>query len=350
MTRPLRRAVLVALILVMLLAGTMLRSFMFTVDEREMAVTLQFGRPVGTYTEPGLYFKLPIVQQLQRLPKTHQFWVSAPGEVLVDLPTADGKKIEVTPWAVWRITDPVRFVQVLRTVENAQSRVTTFVRGAVRDVVTSYPLVEVVRSTDRVLTYSLVESPQTLPDPVSGAVRPADLAPTQTPVERVKVGRKRLVERIRQLVHDRLAESGEAGLQGGRGIELVDVGISRIEFVEVVREAAFGRLIAFMESIASRHVSEGERRKQEILNRTEAEVQRILGEGSEEANGIRGQVEAEIIGNYARALTETGDFYTFLRTLEVYEQALGDKTRLILSTDSDLLQMLKGPPGVQRRR
>ncbi len=129
--------------------------------------------------------------------------------------------------------------------------------------------------------------------------------------------------------------------EAGRGIELVDVGIARIDFVPAVQEAAFERLIAFMESIASRYTNEGQRRKQEILNQTEAEVQKILGEGKRQANEIRGDVEAEIIQNYAAAIREAGEFYNFIRTLDVYKAALGAKTRLILTTDSPLFELLK---------
>ena len=123
--------------------------------------------------------------------------------------------------------------------------------------------------------------------------------------------------------------------------ELVTVGITRIDFVPKVREAAFDRLIAFMDSIAARYVNEGERRKQEILNRTNADVQRIEGEGSEEANRLRGDVDAEIIDMYAKAINETGEFYNFIRTLEAYSKALKGNTNLILTTDSEFFRLLK---------
>jgi membrane protease subunit HflC len=112
----------------------------------------------------------------------------------------------------------------------------------------------------------------------------------------------------------------------------------------MVREAAFDRLIAFMEAIASYHLNEGERRKQEILNRTEAEVQRILGEGREQSNRLRGEADAEIIDKYAKAIKETGEFYNFVRTLEAYREALAGQTRLILTTESQILRLLQELP------
>ena len=82
-------------------------------------------------------------------------------------------------------------------------------------------------------------------------------------------------------------------------------------------------------------------RKQEILNRTNAEVEKILGEGEQRSNITRGQVDAEIIEEYARAINETGDLYNFLKLLEVYENSLAGGTRLILTTDSELFRLLK---------
>jgi membrane protease subunit HflC len=345
------RRFLAGLSILVLVALVVAWTTFYTISEREQAVVLQFGEPVASRTEPGLYWRLPFVQEVRRLPKTCQFWTGARGEVVVDIPTADGKKIEVTPWVIWRITDPQRFVQVLRTVENGELRVKTFVRGEVRNVISRYNLAEAVRSSNRKLTYSFQVEPKEPGKPPKPGAEGAGPVPSDatSPIvapgseEEIVVGREKVVLKIKEAVRKEMMRT-EEGDQAGRGIEVVDFGIARIEFVPVVREAAFNRLIAFMESIASRYVSDGERRKQEILNRTEAEVQRIAGEGRQEANRIRGQVEADIIDAYAKAIQETGEFYNFIRTLEVYQQALAGNTRLVLTTDSDLLRLLKQGP------
>lgn len=347
-----QRILLGLLTIVLLLLYPLGRAFMFVVNERELAVVLRFGEPVAHYNEPGLFFKMPFVDEVRRLPKSYQFWSAAGGEILTDLPTADGKKVEVTPWAVWHITDPIRFVERLRTMENAETRVQTFVRGEMRDVITTNALAEVVRSTDRKLTYTFQVEPIMEPlAPEEKRRGPQALdtpqVPSETPLmqqpgaaEKIRVGREKIVEQIKGVVQQRLARSDE-GDSGGRGIEVVDVGIARIDFVPVVQQAAFDRLIAFMESIAALHTNDGERRKQEIINRTEAEVQKILGEGQQESNRIRGEVDAEIIDAYAKAISEAGEFYSFVRTLEVYQKALKSNTRLILTTESPLLRLLK---------
>jgi membrane protease subunit HflC len=275
---------------------------------------------------------------VRRLPRTLQFWRGE--EDIVDLPTADGKKIEVSAWALWRIEDPLKFVQALRTVENGQLAVKDRVRAAIRDEITSHDLAEVVRSTSRELTYSFRFELPEMESPSSGREIGDSPKPMQPGVqESIQFGREEIIGQIKDSVRKRLEGQEEGEID--RGVKLVDVGISRLGFVPAVREAAFERLTAFMESIASGYENAGEQRKQEILNQTAAEVEEILGEGEEESNIVRGKVDAEIIEEYAKAITETGDLFNFLRQLEVYEKSLTGQTRLILTTDSELFQLLK---------
>ena len=128
--------------------------FLFIVDERDMAVVLRFGAPKHSYTSPGVYFKVPMIDSVQRIPKVKQFWGDTSYDLLPDLPTKDDKKVELVPWALWRVNDPIVFVQRLRTMSVAEQRVQTIVRSAIRDVVTQYDLEEIVRSTDRPLPAS----------------------------------------------------------------------------------------------------------------------------------------------------------------------------------------------------
>jgi membrane protease subunit HflC len=290
--------------------------------------------------------KLPFIQEVRRLPKTLRFWRSGsgPGEVLEDLPTADGKKIEVSAWAVWRITDPDAFVRNLRTVENGEAAIKVRVRSAVRDVITAHDLEQAVRSTNRELTYTFQDLLHQ--DAARGEAAPEEgavaVAAQPGVTGQVTVGREQIMRMVRDRVTEQLKKSGE-GEAADRGIELVEVGISNIEFVPQVREAAFDRQRAFMESIAAGYSNAGLQRKQEILNMTNAEVERLLGEGEQQSRIIRGEADAENIAKYAAAIKETGDFYEFVRTLEVYQQALKGQTRLVLTTDSDVLRLLKSP-------
>ncbi len=351
MTRRQKLILALAVVLFLLLV-VLIPSVFYVVDQRELAVVLQFGKPVAERTEPGLYPKLPWIQKVHKLPATRQFWGGSADHVLPDLPTRDGKKVDVVPWAVWRIKRPQDFVQRLRQIENAEQRVAQIVRGAVRDAITGYDLIELVRSTDRTLTYTI--TPKRMLEKV--ATTQAQPIPPEAEA-RVTHGRKKILEQIKRSAMQQLAaESGPGekdAAAGGRGIELVDVGIAQIDFVPKVREAAFDRLKAFMESIAALYENEGERLKQEIINRTKAEVQRIEGEGKQRANKTRGEADAEVIEMYAKAIEEAGPFYTFVRTLEAYKLALNQDTRLILTTDSSFLRLLKDlgqpPPPVATR-
>ena len=319
-----------------LIVGILLSSTtLYTVSERELAVVLQFGKPLVTRVKSGVYFKMPFVQEVRRLPKTLQYWQTT--DPVVDLLTADGEKIEVTAWAIWRITDPQAFVQVLRTVENAEiAQIKVKVRAAIRDVITSHTLTDVIRDSDRKLTYTFVSA---LPDSTQPGEEPELPEPETKPTQK-PIGRTKILAMIKERVEQSLRESAN-GDSTDRGIELVDLGVSSISFVPMVRQAAFEKQKAFMESIAARHLNEGERLKQEILNATLRDVEKILGDGEEKSTVTRGEVDAENIERYATAIEATGDFYKFIRTLEVYEKSLHENTRLIMTTNSELFRLLK---------
>jgi membrane protease subunit HflC len=344
-----QRIIAISVIVVLLLLAILIPRTLFTVDERQLAVVVRFGDPVAVYGEKdtGLHVKTPFIDKVRYLPRTYQFWTGAEGEILENLPTADGNKLEITPWAIWRITDAEQFVRTLVTVEAGERRVKQYVRSGVRDEITRNDLSEVVRSdTQRVLKYPIQAAlPAITDEPGARGLEGTDVAPKISgqgrQAETITIGRRKIVESIKQAVAKRLLQADKKDGQSSRGIELVDLGIAKVDFVDIVREAAFDRLIAFWESIAARYTNEGERFKTEIVNRTNAEVQRIEGEGKEEANTKRGEVDAQIITDYAVAIKETGDFYNFIRMLEAYEAVLGSNTRLILTTDSELFRLLK---------
>jgi modulator of FtsH protease HflC len=308
--------------------------FVFILDEREMGVVLRFGAPKHAYTSPGLYFKLPVVDSVARIPKVKQFWGDTSYDMLPDLPTRDDKKIELIPWAVWRVSDPILFVQRLRSMDIASQRVEQIVRSAIRDVITQYDLEEFVRSTNRTLVISSnpVEEEPLLANAPADLVQKAD----DNKPKGVRFGRAEILKRIKAEAQKRLA-SGDAE-NASRGIELLDVGISQSGFVDSVRQKTFDRWISERKAISARNVNEGERLKAAIINETNAEVAKIEGEGQQRANEIRGKTDAEVIQRFAEAVNKTGDFFSFVRTLEAYEKSIQSDTQLILSTDSPFFE------------
>ena len=208
-----RRIASVLVGMTLVLAVPLAETMFYTVNERELAVLLQFGQPVASRTQPGLYFKVPAVQEVLRLPKTLQVWHgTAQDERLVDVPTADGKKVEVTVWAVWRITDPAQFVRTLRTVPNAESRVKEFVRSTARDTITTHNLVEIVRSTNRKMTYTLGLPPEMVARAGEVENKPGGSETDQAMLdfivppeakETVRLGRLKIISQIRDTARDR---------------------------------------------------------------------------------------------------------------------------------------------------
>ncbi len=284
---------------------------------------------------------MPMIDSVQRIPKVKQFWGDTSYDLLPDLPTKDDKKVELVPWALWRVNDPIVFVQRLRTMDVAEQRVQTIVRSAIRDIVTQYDLEEIVRSTDRPLPASdagMNQASEKMADAL-----PADLAiPTASNKPKgVRVGRQEILRRIKDEATRRLAAKGEGNDVGSRGIELLDVGISQIAFVSSVRQKTFERWIAEREAISARNINEGTRLKAAIVNEAKAETARIEGEGQQKANEIKGKTDAEVIKRYADAMQQAGEFFTFVRTLEAYEKSIGPDTQMILSTDSPFFELFK---------
>ncbi len=312
----------------------------YVVDQRQLAVVLRFGEPVRANVNPGLYFKVPFVESVRFLPSVLQFWGDDPTEVLPDLPTKDNKKIEIVPWAVWKVSDPIAFMKRMRTMENAENRVAQFARGAMRDVITKYDLEDLVRSTDREMKMAQLEGGEGELE-ILQTVLPAEELAESTPKTNGLVGRQAILQKINTAARHSLAANVEDAEVGARGIELVDVGISHIDFVETVRRTTFQRWIAERNSFSTHNVKIGEQQKQEILNKTNAEIERIQGEGQRTASELRGAADAEVIRRYAEAISEVGEFYTFVRTLEAYEKSIDPQTELILTTDNDFLKQLQ---------
>ena len=133
---------IIVILLVVILAAS--GSF-FTVQEGHQAILTQFGKPVGgPYKQAGLYFKIPMIQEVHSFEKRLLKWDGSPNQI----PTRDKKYIWVDTTARWRITDPLRFLQTVATERGALSRLDDIIDSVVRDQVSSNLLVELVRSSD----------------------------------------------------------------------------------------------------------------------------------------------------------------------------------------------------------
>ena len=289
----------------------------YMVDETEQVVVTQFGRIVGEpKTDPGLKFKIPFIQKANYFNKNLLEWDGDPGQV----PTLDKTFIWVDTFARWKIVDPVKFFQTVNNRFNAVGKLNDIIDPAVRNFITSHHLIEAVRKSNREL------------DTTEAGIEDSGRKTRVT--YNIDTGRQKITQGIMEQAQPKLAPFG---------IELVDVKIKRINYVEEVRKSVYGRMIAERNQIAEKFRSEGKGEAQKILGNKERDLQEIESEAFKRAQKIKGNADAEATIIYADAYGKDPEFYSFVQTLEIYREALDKNSSLILSTDSEFLKYLKGP-------
>lgn len=301
------------LIILLVVLFFILNAGLFIVDETQMAIITQFGKPVlPAKKEPGLHFKIPFIQKVHFFEKRIMEWDGYPNQI----PTKDKKYIWVDTTARWRIVDPLKFMQSVKDEMGAQSRLDDIIDAATRDNITRNLLIELVRDTNRKLQYG--------EDIATGAEEELK--------GKIRIGRSKITEQIKEVAAKMMPEYG---------IELVDVKIKRINYVDAVRKKVFNRMISERERIAEKYRSEGEGEKARILGEMKKEEKRIYSEAYKQSEEIKGAADAKAAKIYADAFGKSPEFYSFLQTLNTYEETINDKTYLILTTDSDFLKYIQ---------
>ena len=286
----------------------------YRVGEAEQAIITQFGDPIGAaIATPGLHFKVPFIQQANFFDKRFLEWDGSPNQV----PTKDKRFIWVDTYARWRIVDPLRFYQRLRDERGAQSRLDDILDGETRNAVARYDLIELVRNSNR---------------------NPDDI-PIEAEEEEVILN---VIQKGRDQVSREILERA-AGRTADLGIELLDLRIKRINYVEEVQKDVFARMIAERRRIAELYRSQGQGEAARIEGERERDLQRIQSEAFKTAEELRGKADAEATDIYAGAYGRDADFYAFTRSLETYEKVIDPGTMLILGTDSEFLKYLERP-------
>ena len=301
-----------ALILVGLLTVS---SSVYKVGESEQVIITQFGEPVGTpVLRPGLHVKVPFIQTANYFDKRFLEWS---GEA-TQMPTKDKRFIWVDSYARWRISDPLKFFQRLRDEHGADSRLDDILDGETRTAVARYDLVEVVRSSNR--------SAESIP------IASEEETEILTPIEK---GRRAITEEILKRASERASDLG---------IELMDYRMKRINYVDEVQKDVCARMIAERKRIAERFRSEGEGEAARIRGERERDLKQIQSEAYRTAQELRGKADASATQIYADAYNRDAAFYTFMKSLETYEQTLDESSTFILTTDSELFRYLKKTP------
>lgn len=307
------RYVGIALVVLIVLSITV--SSAFVVRETEQVVLTQFGKPVGEpIFDPGIHFKIPIIQKANFFDKRFLEWDGDPNQI----PTKDKRFIWVDTYARWRINDPLLFFQRVTNERNALSRLDDILDGETRNAIAKHLLVEVVRSTNRVVQASEDVSEGT----------PQTLA-------HINVGREMITRSIIEAASKRVLELG---------IELLDLRLKRINYVEEVQQKIFERMITERKRKADKFRSEGQGEASKILGNMERDLKKIQSEAYKTAQEIIGKADAEAATIYAEAYNQNSDsreFYRFIKTMETYKTTFSDKDWLILSTKGDFYKYLQ---------
>ncbi len=313
-------------LVLVLLAIASFDSF-YILDETEQAVITQFGRPVGgSITEPGLKRKFPYIQNVNKFDKYILEWDGQSEQI----PTNDKTFIWVDAFARWRIVDPLKFFEKVRDESSAQQTLDGIIDAAVRNLVTSYDLIETVRTTNRTIPKS--ESVLEMELIPSSSVE-SDTAESMPEKEtKLAIGRAGMLQQIHEQAGAKLREFG---------IELVDVRFKRLNYVDEVLQKVYDRMKEERRQIAEKLRSEGRGESQKILGKKERELKRIYSEAYRRSEEIKGRADAEATRIYSSAYNRDPEFYSFVKTMELYKGSLDSTTWTIFSTDADFLKYLK---------
>ena len=307
-------------IFLIIVVGVVILGFgsIYTINEAEQAVVTQFGKPVGgAVTDAGIHFKTPIIQTVIKFDKRILEWDGSANEI----PTLDNKYIFIDAFARWRISDALQFYKSAKNEMLAQSILDDILDGAVRDEIANRTMVEIVRSSERVMVIQDVES--------------SSVNVNNKVIEdfSAKGARLEIVESILESVSKRL-------LDLKMGIEILDVQLKRINYTSQVQEQVFKRMISGQNQIAEKYRAQGQGKKQEILGMQVQRKKEIISGAYLESQKIKGEADANATRIYADAYGKSPEFYNFIKTLETYSNTLDSSTQFILSTDNHYLKYL----------
>jgi len=301
---------LIALIIIVIftIAGSA-----FIVQEKDQVVITQFGRPVGeAITEPGMYFKLPFVQDANYFEKRFLEWNGDPNQV----PTKDKKFIFVDTYARWQITDPLQFFKRLTNERGAQSRIDDILDGDTRNFIANNKIEEAVRTSNRT--------------PLS-----SDIEIIDDTLAKINVGREKIQQMILESANKQTADLG---------IEILDFRFKRINYVQEVQDQVYERMKSERFRIADKFRSEGQGEASRINGEKERALKNIQSLAFRDAELIKGKADADAATIYANAYNQSGQarsLYSFLKSMETFEKTFDGKTSIFISTDSELYRFLK---------
>jgi len=285
------KLLLLIIIVTVLILG---RYSLFTVNEKEFVVVTRFGKPVRTLEQAGLYLKRPgFLETVNHIEKRTKVFKTQPIQLLL----GDKNPLIITCYVCWKISDPLTFLQSLTSSDIVEQKIGDMVNSLLGSTLGDYAIENIIN------------------------VRP----------EMVKL------EEIEAVI---MAESEQKAMEK-YGIKIIDVGIRRLAYPEIVTQSVYNRMRAEREKEAKKYLAEGKEEAAKIEAQTDKEVAQIIAEANKEAQILKGQGDKEAMGIYAQAYGQDADFFEFAKSLEACSEILKNKSTLILSTESEIFKYLK---------
>ena len=264
------------------------KSLFIIVDITEHVVITQLGKPVKSYSQPGIYFKVPIIQEAIFMSKKLIEYDASSSEIL----TKDKKTLVIDNYCRWRISDPLKFYLTVRNYRNAFHRLDDIIYSEMRNELGKHDLIDVI-----------------------------------------KTNRGQIMTNVTELSKEKALEYG---------IDIIDIRIKRADLPSQNERAVYERMKAERNRIAKQYRSEGMEESQIIKATTEKERAIIIAEAYRKIKKIKGKTDAEVINIYASAYNKDPNFYDFYKSLEVYRNILSDNnTEMFLTTNNKLLRLLQ---------
>lgn len=280
----------------LILAGYLAVSSVMVVPATERVMVTRFGQPIRTIESAGLAFKWPDpVETAVRLDKRQQL-LSLDATELV---TRDRRNLVVSAFVVWRISDPARFLSSLRHIQTAEQRLSTLAGSEIGAALAARPITEIFTTGEE--TFQL------------------------------------------DRIFDRITRSANQVAERELGIEIVAIKPNRFGFPKQNLLAIYKRMESERDRIARQYRAEGQEQAATIRSETEQEVRQLRARAEREAQKLIGESEAEAARLYAQAYETNAEYYRFIRKLDAYDTILKEDSKLVLSADSPLFDLLFNP-------
>lgn len=290
----------------------------FITGEGTQAIITRYGKIVGTYTEAGLHFKIPLIDTVVVFPKKILSLDGDPQKI----PTKEKQYIVVDTTARWKITDPKLFYETMQNIETASIKIGNIIDSTTRTVITENNLIEVVRSSNVI-------------NEIENNYETNAFSETKKEYEVIKKGRKVLSEEMVNLAKEPLQEFG---------IELIDIVTRQIKYSDDLTESVYQRMIKERNQIANAIRSSGEGEKANLLGKLESDKKIIMSKAYEEAEKIKAEGDREASKIYSEAYKKDPEFYKFWKSLESYKSTLPNFEKT-LGTDMEYFDYLYSSTG-----